>query len=183
MVEPGGSLSTRLRQRFERLVRAAFDDLYRFAVRLERDPVRGEDLLQAALIIGFGRFDQLRDEGAFKVWQTRIVLRTYQNRLRRREEASMDPAMVDTATDLREARPDRSLERARLADRLSEALQRLPPDQREAIVLLDVQGLSFPDAARVLGIPAGTVASRVARGRAALRVWLEDTAREEGVIQ
>ena len=79
------------------------------------------------------------------------------------------------------ARPDRQAERRQLGQRLSDAMDGLPADQREAVWLIDGQGLSFAEAAGVLGVPPGTVASRVARGRLALRGTLAAVAADEGV--
>lgn len=172
--------------RFNALVSEVFEDLYRFAVRLERDPVAAEDLLQQAMITAFSRMDQLRDEGAFRVWQSRILLRTHQNRRRKRTEQAMSPETLehvqDNVVEL-PANPYRDLERARLADRLADAIDELPDGQRAAILLVDVEGFAMGEAAEVLEVPWGTVASRIARGRRALRVSLENVAREQGVIQ
>ncbi len=77
--------------------------------------------------------------------------------------------------------PAERLADKRLGIRLEAALQRLPAGQREAIWLVDAQGFKFSEAARILGVKPGTVASRVARGRAALRVDLSEVARERGV--
>ena len=79
------------------------------------------------------------------------------------------------------ARPDRQVERRQLGQRLSDALDGLPSDQREAVWLVDGQGLSFGEAAEVLAVPPGTVASRVARGRMSLRTTLAAVAADEGV--
>jgi len=174
------------RTRFNALVSEVFDDLYRFAVRLERDPVAAEDLLQTAMITAFSRIDQLRDEGAFRVWQSRIMLRAHQNRRRKRTEQAMAPETLDRVQDnviALPSNPHKRLERARLADQLANAIDELPDGQRAAILLVDVEGFAMGEAAEVLEVPWGTIASRIARGRRALRVSLEGVAREQGVIQ
>jgi len=169
------------RGRFERLLRSEQRALYGFALKLTRDPVRAEDLLQQSLLTGLRRFDQLRDPGAFRVWMSRILLRTWQNQGGRK---------IDGVIELREVRaaragggPDEALARARLAARMAEALDALPEAQRLAVWLVDGQGYRFHEAAEILGARPGTVASRVARGRAALRERLGDVAREHGVIR
>ncbi len=174
------------RKRFNALVTDVFDDLYRFAVRLERDPVAAEDLLQQALITAFSRIGQLNDEGAFRVWQSRILLRTHQNRRRKRTEQAMSPETLDhVQSNVVElpANPHRSLERARLAETLADAIDELPDGQRAVILLVDVEGFAMAEAAEILDVPWGTIASRVARGRRTLRVSLDGVAREQGVIQ
>jgi len=171
-------------QRFEVLLRPTLAGLRRFAVRLTRDPVGAEDLLQQALVTGLSRFDQLEDEGAFRVWVSRILFRTHLNRRKRKTEQALDPAILDNVVSLDAARspgPLKHYERARLADDLSAALDTLPEDQRDAVWLVDGQGFKFAEAAKILEIPPGTAASRVARARLTLRGLLQNVALEEGV--
>ena len=168
------------RARFERLLRPEYAALGGLALRLTRDPVAAEDLLQEALLTGLRRIDQLREAGAFRLWMSRILVRTWQNRGARK---------IDTVIELREVRvacedsPARHLQRRQLAERMSQAFDALPEPQRVAVLLVDGQGFRFAEAADILDTRPGTVASRVARGRAALRDALGDVARAEGVIQ
>ncbi|MCA9488863.1 MAG: sigma-70 family RNA polymerase sigma factor [Myxococcales bacterium] len=167
--------------RFERLVRPVLGTLYRFAVRLTRDPVTAEDLVQQSLLRGLARLSQLQDDGAFEVWQCRVLYTTFLNSRPRRDEVQLDEGTEGHVIPLDRARPDRQAERRQLGQRLSDAMDGLPADQREAVWLIDGQGLSFAEAAGVLGVPPGTVASRVARGRLALRGTLAAVAADEGV--
>jgi RNA polymerase sigma-70 factor, ECF subfamily len=169
-------------RRFDRLVRPQFDGLYRFARGLSRDPVGAEDLLQEAMVNALSRLDTLRDEGAFRVWVHRVVYRTFLDRVdrekrhRRRVEAGGEAQMVAFPT------PMERLEQRRLGDRVAKAIAMLPDDQQRAVSLVDIEGLTFAEAAEVLGVKQGTVASRVARGRAALRADLWDVAHDRGVV-
>jgi RNA polymerase sigma-70 factor, ECF subfamily len=170
------------RERFERLVRPVLGDLYRFACRLTRDPVTAEDLLQQALLRGLGHLGQLEADGAFRVWQSRVLYTTFLNARDRRDEMRVDEAQIDRAVIAFERTgPEHELGRRELGARIGDALDRLPADQREAVWLVDGQGFKFAEAAGVLGVPPGTVASRVARARVALRVDLAAVAAEEGV--
>jgi RNA polymerase sigma-70 factor (ECF subfamily) len=173
-----------LTARFDRLVRPVLTDLYAFARRLTGDPVAAEDLLQQALLRGFDHLPQLTDDGAFRVWQSRVIYTTFLNGRARRTDVPQEAATSgDDVIPLhgRADRPDRALEQRRVGDAVSDALAGLPKDQREAVWLVDGQGFAFGEAAGVLGVPPGTVASRVARGRLALRVALSTVAADEGV--
>jgi RNA polymerase sigma-70 factor (ECF subfamily) len=169
------------RRRFGELVRPILADLYRFARRLTRDPVTAEDLLQQALLRGMDRLPQLQDERAFKVWQSRVLYTTFLDARDRRETMWIEGQDDDVVVPLERPGPDRDHERRELGTAIRDALDRLPADQRDAVWLVDGQGLKFGEAAGVLGVPPGTVASRVARGRMALREELKQIAADEGV--
>lgn len=171
----------RSQRRFDRLVTGVLDDLYRLALSLERDPVRAEDLLQSSLVRALDRMHQLRSDEAFRAWTGRIVYTTFANDRARRREEILPPEHLDNVVNLDGSRPDREAESSRAWAQLSAALDALPSDQREAVWLVDGLGFRFAEAAEVLGVPMGTTASRVARGREALRVSLGELAREQGV--
>ena len=171
-------------RRLESLVRPLLGDLHRFACRLTGDAVRADDLLQQALLVAVRKLDQLEHDAAFRVWMSRIVYRTHLNQ----QDRKMDPIRHNDGLDEghhpgREPGPEQAAANRRLGLRLVDALDQLPHDQREAVWLVDGQGLTFAEAAEVLGVRAGTCASRVARGRAALRVDLRHDAKERGVIR
>jgi RNA polymerase sigma-70 factor (ECF subfamily) len=169
---------------FEEHALAALDDLYRFACRLEGDRDRAEDLLQQALLTGFRKFSQLKDPGAFRVWMMRIVRHTFLNlRQARKPVVSLEDAgqSLDPSDAAGPDAEERLLAR-RLGRELQEAMDALPPERRLAVFLVDVQGLSYGEAASVLEVPPGTLASRVARARAELRRCLIHLARERGWI-
>ena len=170
------------RRRFDRLVRSELDGLLRFAVHLCRDPVAGEDLVQEALVNAIARLDTLREDAAFRVWARRVVYTTFLDRQDREARHARRAEAGGEAVMVRFPGPAERAEQRRIGRRIEEALAALPPDRRAAVVLVDVEGLSFVEAAEVLGVKVGTVASRVARGRAELRADLSDLAREEGVI-
>lgn len=171
-------------RRLDRLLRPVVDDLIRFALRLTRDEATADDLLQASVERAMDKLDQLRDDGAFRAWMTRIVYRTWLNWKRPRPEVwVLEWVAVDREQrDAREPGPHRKLEARRLGRAIEDALDRLPDPQREAVLLVDVQGFGFREAAGILELPIGTVASRVARARSTLRRDLAEVAREQGVI-
>ena len=171
------------RARFERLVRPVLGDLYRFARRLTRDPVRAEDLLQAALLRGLDRLGQLESDEAFRGWQGRVLYTTWLNGSRRRRIEMVEAEGLGDDVRSGDRSPEARLEHRRLGQRIAAALQRLPEAQRDAVWLVDGQGFKYAEAAMVLDVSPGTVASRVARGREALRVVLAPDAAEAGVGQ
>jgi RNA polymerase sigma-70 factor (ECF subfamily) len=174
------------RRRLDRLLEpVALARVSRFARTLCRDPVSAEDLVQEALINALTRLDTLRDDAAFRVWMHRVVYTTFldrqdrEHRHQRRLEAlaadrASAPLPFPTPADQEEAR--------QLAGQLERAIAELPPEQRQVVVLVDIEGLSFAEVAHVLELKQGTVASRVARGRAALRVALWEAGAERGVV-
>jgi RNA polymerase sigma-70 factor (ECF subfamily) len=114
-----------------------------------------------ALVRGLPRFD---GRAAFSTWAYRVATNACLDELRRR---SRRPDPVDIVDDLAHSGPDPT---DRIADQLDidDALQDLPEEFRAAVVLRDLAGLDYAEIAEVLGIPPGTVRSRIARGRAAL---------------
>ncbi len=182
LVADGPGQGPRGNDRFLDLALPVLDDLYRLACRLERDPSRAQDLLQQALLTGYRRLDQLQEAASFRSWAARILCRLFLNSRRRPREEPLDgepPAMaipeVVPALDPEE----RFLARQR-AGELREALDELPLAQRLAVLLVDVEGFTYAEAAAALETAPGTVASRVVRGRAALRRRLRHLAPQGG---
>lgn len=169
-------------RRLERLVRPHLDGLLGFARRLTADEPTAEDLVQEAMVAALRRIGGLRDDAAFRTWMSRVVYTTWLDRLDRESRHRRRVERVGQAQVLPFPGPHERLEDRRLGARMLRALDELPAPQREAVWLVDVQGFTFGQAAEVLGIRQGTVASRVCRARAALRVDLADLARERGVI-
>ena len=155
---------------FGELVRRHRDRLWSVALRTLRDPEEAADALQEALISAFRGASSFRAESAVTTWLHRIVVNACVDRVRRRqvrpavplpEGGPGEPAVPGDATADRDLRLD-----------VSKALAQLPIEQRAPIVLVDVQGYTVTETARVLGIAEGTVKSRCARGRARLAVLL-----------
>jgi len=167
------------RARFDRLVRPVLDQLYRFALRLTGDGPAAEDLLQASLLRGATAVGQLQHDGAFRVWQSKVIFTTHANRASKRPDHWVPEAEADSNV-LAFERPDPEglAARQQVARRIADALARLPEVQRDAVWLVDGEGFTFAEAAEILGIPPGTASTRVVRGRMALRVSLSDLVKE-----
>jgi RNA polymerase sigma-70 factor (ECF subfamily) len=171
------------RAEFESLLRGCLDPLYFAALDLSGNASDAEDLVQEAAMKGLRRFDSFQRGTDFKAWMTRIVANTYIDlyRKRRREKPA---ALEEAFTALAEA--ESPLRRADLEfllpDDIERALASLPEEQRAAIVLVDVNGMTNQEAAEALGWPLGTVNSRVYRGRQDLKGVLRRMADESRAI-
>jgi len=137
--------------------------LWAVAVRTLGDREEAADALQEALVSAYRRADSFRGEAAVTTWLHRIVVNACLDRVRR---AKARPTSPLPETDVPAPRDDHA--DAELRIDLQAALAGLPEHQRTAIVLVDLHGLSVAETAEVLGVAAGTVKSRCARGRAAL---------------
>lgn len=165
--------------RFERLVTPVLGDLYRFARRLA-GPDDAEDLLQAAIERGLNALHGLRDDKAFKVWQSRLLFNLWRDRRAKVREFPSEH-VDEIAIGATPSRPDHRLFTNELGERIHAALDAIPGDQADAVWLIDGEGYTYAEASEILGAPCGTVATRVMRGRLALRAALSTVAQEQGV--
>ncbi len=160
------------RAAFGLLVERHRDRLWAVAVRTLGDREEAADALQDALVSAFRAAHTFQGRSAVTTWLHRIVVNACLDRARRaatRRTGSLDedPQRLDTLGG--EAEPtDALVVRQELRRELAAALASLPPEQRLALVLVDMQGYPVAEAAEVLGVPVGTVKSRCARGRARL---------------
>jgi RNA polymerase sigma-70 factor (ECF subfamily) len=172
---------------FEELLAEHLDALYRTALRLCRGRKSdAEDLLQDAMLRAFERFGDLRDPAAMKAWLFTILTRTNLNRIRtqkRRAEmlaSDLDEREFEQAlASWRNAEvPDEQVHTALLRERLAAALDDLDDQLRPVVWLSDVERFRQREVAEMLGIPEGTVASRLFRARRILRDVLSQHASE-----
>lgn len=151
---------------FATLVARHQDRLWAVALRTVRDPDDAADVLQDALVKAYRAAGGFRGEAAVATWLHRIVVTTALDLLRRRRPVPVEPVDLPDPVDAvagREVSMD-----------VEQALAALPPEQRAAVVLVDLQGFGVDEAATVLGCPPGTVKSRCFRGRARLAALLGD---------
>ena len=152
---------------FGRLVTRHQERLWAVAVRTLGDREEAADALQDALLKAYRAAGSYRGDARVTTWLHRIVVNACLDRVRRRAVRATVPLPEQERPDPRD-----DLAARETALELEAALAALPLEQRTAIVLVDVQGLPVADAARVLGVPIGTVKSRCSRGRARLALTL-----------
>jgi RNA polymerase sigma factor (sigma-70 family) len=155
---------------FGQLVRRHRDRMWAVAIRTLGEPEEAADALQEAFISAFRRADSFRGDAKVTTWLHRIVVNACLDRIRRRQVRAADPLPEDQERAAELAGPvrdDPAETRERRLDVLN-ALKQLNPDQRSALVLVDMEGYSIEEAAAILGCAPGTVKSRCARGRARL---------------
>ena len=169
---------------FNRLVLQYQDLAYSVAYRIVSDPDAAADATQEAFISAYRGLARFRG-GSFKAWLLRIVTNACYDELRRRKRHPQDSLEALYIKDPLPASPlnpslespEEYVQRQELGQLLQAAIALLPDDQRTALVLSDVQGFSYAEIAEVMGVPRGTVKSRLHRARARLRDYLLD--REE----
>lgn len=160
------------------LVRRHRDRLWAVALRTTRDPEEAADALQDALFSAHRAAATFRADAKVTTWLHRIVVNACLDRMRKQGARPTVALPEDGSHEPAEPR-DRVSERE-TAIAVHEALLQIPPDQRAAVVAVDVEGFSVADAARALGVAEGTIKSRCARGRVKLAVLL-GYLREDGV--
>jgi len=161
---------------FNELVAVYQDLCYSVAYRLVGDPDAAADVTQDAFWSAYRHLDQFHG-GSFRSWLLRIVTNTSYDALRKRQRQpsqSLDLLTEETAfdpPDLGEL-PEAMALRQELFSAIESGLQTLPLDQRAVLVLCDVHGLSYEEAAETLNAPLGTIKSRLNRARLRLRDYL-----------
>ena len=148
---------------FVELIRGFDHGFRRVAYRLLGDRHDLDDVLQEAYAKAFAALPRFRGDSTLRTWLYRIVYTTCLDQLKRRrlEPTSLRPELVEAAPDPADLVATRSV--------LAEALARLAPVERAAVLLVDAEGLSYDEAAAVVGVAPGTIASRLSRARASLR--------------
>lgn len=163
---------------FEALALPLLPSLYNTARWLTRDVAEAEDLVQEAIVKALAGYSSFEPGTNFKAWIFRILRNTYltsRSGLATRSTVALEDEIAASGT------PDAAMELTtpevellRLSDRaaLEQAMQQLPPPLLEVVLLCDVEEMKYREIASILDVPIGTVMSRVARARAALRKHL-----------
>ncbi len=141
--------------------------LRRYALALLRERTRADDLVQDTLERALRKFTLFRHGSNLRAWLFAIMHNTFVNQVR----SGRQQQFVDTEYDDSEPSPDTAEDSTTLRDLLG-ALERLAPEQREVILLVGLEQLSYEETARVLEVPVGTVMSRLSRARERLRTLM-----------
>jgi RNA polymerase sigma factor (sigma-70 family) len=158
--------------------------VYRLAYRLTGNPHDAEDLTQEVFVRVFRSLSSYTP-GTFEGWLHRITTNLFLDQARRKAKIRFDALAEDADQRMpgRVASPDSQVADAMLDDDVEAALADLPPEFRAAVVLCDIEGLSYDEIADVLGVKLGTVRSRIHRGRKMLRSALSHRAPGAGRVR
>jgi RNA polymerase sigma-70 factor, ECF subfamily len=167
------------RQRFEAVALPHVDAIYTAALRLARNPDDAKDLLQDTILRAYRSFDQFTPDSNCRAWLLTILYNNFRNHLRRNSLNPVtpfpdeSPERTTSSFELdKSGNPEEIVAQRWIGRHLEAAINALPREFQEPVLLVDVQGLSYHEVAKVLNIPLGTVKSRVSRARSLLRATL-----------
>lgn len=173
---------------FEREALVHLDLLYRVALRLSGSAADADDLVQETMLRAFRSWQQYEPGTNARAWLLTILRNQFINEYRRRrrhaqatDEIAADPHAVFQS--VHDADPSGAFFDRIVDDRVLAAIDALPDEFREAVILVDSEGLSYEEAAKVLDVPIGTVKSRLFRARRRLQQELYDYAVDMGYIR
>jgi RNA polymerase sigma-70 factor (ECF subfamily) len=173
---------------FERDVLPHLDLLYRVALRLTGEAANAEDLVQDTVLKAFRAWDSFRQGTNARGWLLTILRNTFINdyRRRRRTPVQVDLDVAEQHALIHEESghdPEGEFFHALVDDRILAAIDALPEEFREVVVLSDIEGLGYAQIAETLGVPVGTVKSRLSRARRQLQGTLLEYAVEAGIVR
>ncbi len=176
------------RQAFEREALPQLDAVYRVALRLAGDESQADDLTQETMLKAFRSWHQYRPGTNVRAWLFTILRRTFINEYRkaRRAGPTVDVSEIEAYTvfeQVQDTDPEGRFFDQLVDEDVLAAINRLPDDFRETLVLSDVEGLSYAEIAQITNVPVGTVKSRLFRARQSLQKVLYDYAVEMGYIE
>ncbi|HEU5262071.1 MAG TPA: sigma-70 family RNA polymerase sigma factor [Gemmatimonadales bacterium] len=185
---PPAATEAEKRQSFEREALVHLDSLYRVALRLTNNPSEADDLVQETMLKAYRAWHQFQPGTNAKGWLLTILRHAFINEYRRR---TRHPETVDLDTiepysvfeELQDEDPQGTFFDRIVDDQVLRAIDELPEQFRETVVLSDVEGLSYEEIARMLDVPVGTVKSRLFRARRLLQRRLYDYAVGMGYIK
>jgi len=179
---------------FEATVLPLRDELKKAALRLTHSPESAEDLVQETLMHAYRGFGQFKRGTNLKGWLMRIMLNLFISHYRHQKRTVPTVSLEGLLEELELAEenadllldeaisPEEIVMAQVMDDEVAKALEQLPDNFREIVILCDIEGLSYAEAAEALGIPIGTVRSRLSRARETLRRLLWDYAKKRRLI-
>ncbi len=182
-----------IRAEFERVALVQLPYLYTSAFYLTKDKADAEDLVQETYLRAFRFFDKFQPGTNFRAWLLSILQNLFTNRYRqkRREPTKVDwdkidevyESMVEQDENMEGANPEHHFVSQMMDDEVEKALRGLSEEFRTAIVLVDIEELTYEEAAKIMECPLGTVRSRVSRGRRMLQVALKEYGQGRGLVK
>jgi len=169
------------------LVGRCQDRLYPMVLRLLGSPEDAQDVLQDAFVRGFEKLDQFQGDSSFFTWMYRITVNLAMSRLRKRRIRRFFPLAdprggdrgFDPPDESEAGAPSHAVERAEREAIVTAALNSLEPEHRAVVVLKDYEGRRYEEIGELLGVPVGTVRSRLHRARQQLKLRLQPLFEDE----
>jgi RNA polymerase sigma-70 factor, ECF subfamily len=175
------------RKQFEAEVLVHLDALYSFALKLTRTPDEADDLVSETILRAFDRWEQYQLGTNARAWLFTILHHAFVSRIRhvdaREVQLPEDEEGWSAFDAVGDADPEGRFFDSLVDEEITRAIDAMPEDYRTAVVLSDVHGLRYAEIAEILGIPEGTVKSRLFRGRRLLQKKLVDYALEMGYLK
>jgi len=185
---------------FSRRIEESMESLYNLALRLTRNPADAEDLVAESVAKAWSALPSLAERDRFRPWALRIVHNTFVSDYRKKAVRPAESRFAECGDDDDEgvaalliqqsdeflywwANPEREFANRLLGEDIVAALEDLPEVFRVTVMLINVEGLSYDEAADVLGVPPGTVRSRMKRGRTLLQKALWEHGKSAGLIE
>src|SRR5580765_3331314 len=180
---------------FEREALPHLQALYAAALRMTRNEKDAEDLVQDTLLRAYRFFDTFEAGTNCKAWLFRILTNVFCNRYRERErehevmneaessDANLEQFLAGVAKNADGREAESALLGTMVSADVEKALEAVPPDFRMAVILADLEDFSYKEIAEIMDCPAGTVMSRLYRGRKILQGLLFEYAVEQGIVQ
>ena len=179
---------------FRALVERYQKKAYAQALGMVKDKDEAMDVAQEAFVKVYKYLDHFKGDSSFYTWLYRIVSNLCVDRMRRKAGAAesrelderQEPEELAAAGILSTrlgTNPQKAALRAELAAKIDEALEQLPEKHREILLMRELEGMSYEDMARVLGVPKGTVMSRLFHARAKMQGLLAEYVGQEGIVE
>jgi len=186
---------------FSRSIAECTRSLYQLALRLTKNNADAEDLVAESVAKAWSAYASLEDRNRFRPWIFRILHNCFISHCRKKSVRPVETAYDEAESDTEQqeplvnlllkqpdeflvwwANPEREVINKLLGKDIENAIESLPEVYRVAVVLVNVEGLSYDEAANILGVPTGTIRSRMKRGRTMLQKNLWQHARDAGLI-
>jgi len=158
---------------FNQIMRNHEDRVFSVCLRIMGSRELALDAVQETFLTAFRKADQFKGNSALGTWIYRIAVNTCYDQLRKQKRRAADP--IPEHLDPTDHSAEDAMDSAALRPELQRALAELPEDFRSAVVLADIEGLGLNQVAEIVGVPVGTVKSRVFRGRRLLAEMLRDS--------
>ncbi|HEY7825013.1 MAG TPA: sigma-70 family RNA polymerase sigma factor [Acidimicrobiia bacterium] len=158
---------------FNQIMRNHEDRVFSVCLRIMGSRDLALDAVQETFLTAFRKADQFKGKSALGTWIYRIAVNTCYDQLRKQKRGAADP--IPEHLDPADHSAEDAMDSAALRPELQRALAELPEDFRSAVVLADIEGLGLNQVAEIVGVPVGTVKSRVFRGRRLLADMLRDS--------